>query len=276
MRGFERGADDFVAKPFSYGELRLRIAALLRRARERRADGRLRVGELSLDPAAREVRVRGARVELSAKEFALLRRLAAEPTRVYTKSELLKDVWGFRALGATRTLDSHACRLRRKLSRRRRPVRDQRVGRRLPADRRRGRRRRRRGDRGRAGGAGMTARCSPPPAGPRRSPRSPSPRPCAPRPRGASRSSPRRRTSCADRSARRCSASTASAATRPAPGASPRSSSSCAGRGSRSPTSTRRPAGAWRPTARRPSTSARCWPRRPTRGARWRARSRAS
>ena len=116
VRGFERGADDFVTKPFSYGELRLRIAAVLRRARERRVDGRLRVGELSLDPVAREVRVRGARVDLSAKEFALLRRLAAEPTRVYTKSELLRDVWGFRALGATRTLDSHACRLRRKLA----------------------------------------------------------------------------------------------------------------------------------------------------------------
>jgi DNA-binding response OmpR family regulator len=116
VRGFERGADDFVTKPFSYGELRLRIVALLRRARERRADGRLRVGELSLDPVAREVRVRGRRVELSGKEFALLRRLAAEPTRVYTKAELLKDVWGFRALGATRTLDSHACRLRRKLA----------------------------------------------------------------------------------------------------------------------------------------------------------------
>ena len=116
VRSFERGADDFVAKPFSYVELRLRVGALLRRARERRADGRLRVGELSLDPVAREVRVRGARVELSAKEFALLRRLAAEPTRVFTKAELLRDVWGFRALGVTRTLDSHACRLRRKLS----------------------------------------------------------------------------------------------------------------------------------------------------------------
>ena len=116
VRAFERGADDFVTKPFSYGELRLRIVALLRRARERRVDGRLRVGELSLDPVAREVRVRGTRVALSAKEFALLRRLAAEPTRVYTKAELLKDVWGFRALGATRTLDSHACRLRRKLA----------------------------------------------------------------------------------------------------------------------------------------------------------------
>ena len=116
VRGFERGADDFVAKPFSYGELRLRVAALLRRSRERRSEGRLRVGELEVDPVAREVRLRGARVVVSAKEFALLRRLASEPTRVWTKAELLRDVWGFRALGATRTLDSHACRLRQKLS----------------------------------------------------------------------------------------------------------------------------------------------------------------
>jgi len=116
VRGFERGADDFVSKPFAYGELRLRVAAVLRRSRERRADGRLRVGELDLDPVAREVRVRGGRVVLSQKEFALLRQLASEPTRVFTKAELLRDVWGFRALGATRTLDSHACRLRQKLS----------------------------------------------------------------------------------------------------------------------------------------------------------------
>ena len=115
VRGFERGADDFVAKPFAYGELRLRVAALLRRARERRVEGRLRVGELEIDPVSRDVRVRGVRVALSQKEFALLRRLAAEPTRVWTKAELLRDVWGFLALGATRTLDSHACRLRRKL-----------------------------------------------------------------------------------------------------------------------------------------------------------------
>jgi DNA-binding response OmpR family regulator len=116
VRGLERGADDFLAKPFSYAELRLRIAALLRRTRERPSEGRLRVGELELDPVAREVRLRGTRVMLSAKEFALLRRLAGEPTRVFTKSELLRDVWGFRAMGATRTLDSHACRLRQKLS----------------------------------------------------------------------------------------------------------------------------------------------------------------
>jgi DNA-binding response OmpR family regulator len=116
VRGFERGADDFVSKPFSYVELRLRVAALLRRSRERRSQGRLRVGELSLDPVGREVRLRGARIALSQKEFALLLQLASDPTRVWTKAELLRDVWGFRALGATRTLDSHACRLRQKLS----------------------------------------------------------------------------------------------------------------------------------------------------------------
>ena len=115
VRGFERGADDFVAKPFAYLELRLRIAAVLRRTRQRRGQGRLRVGELELDPASREVRLRGRRVDLSQKEFALLRALAVEPCRVLTKEELLRDVWGFRSLGTTRTLDSHACRLRHKL-----------------------------------------------------------------------------------------------------------------------------------------------------------------
>jgi DNA-binding response OmpR family regulator len=117
VRGFEQGADDFVAKPFSYGELRLRVAAVLRRTRERRHRGRLRVGDLEIDPASREARLRGRLVDLSAKEFALLRALAAEPTRVLTKEELLRDVWGFRAMGQTRTLDTHACRLRQKLGR---------------------------------------------------------------------------------------------------------------------------------------------------------------
>jgi DNA-binding response OmpR family regulator len=116
IRGFERGADDYVAKPYSYPELLGRVQAILRRAHGRRASGRLRVGDLDVDPASREVRIRGDRVELSQKEFALLRTLAAEPTRVFTKEELLRDVWGFRSLGSTRTLDSHACRLRHKLA----------------------------------------------------------------------------------------------------------------------------------------------------------------
>jgi DNA-binding response OmpR family regulator len=115
IRGFERGADDYVCKPFSYPELRSRVAALLRRAGQRPRAGRLRIGELMIDPVAREVTMRGTRIELSGKEFALLRALAAEPTRVFSKDELLRGVWGFRASGTTRTLDSHACRLRKKL-----------------------------------------------------------------------------------------------------------------------------------------------------------------
>ena len=104
-------------KPFSYGELRARLAALLWRANQRPGAGRLRVGPLELDPPSREVRLRGARLALSQKEYALLRALATEPTRVWTKDELLRTVWGYRAIGSTRTLDSHACRLRHKLGR---------------------------------------------------------------------------------------------------------------------------------------------------------------
>jgi DNA-binding response OmpR family regulator len=115
IRGFEKGLDDYVVKPFSYPELRLRIAAVLRRSRIRLQRGLLRVGELEIDPAGRSTTLRGRPVELAAKEFALLRTLASSPTRVFTKDELLRDVWGFRARGSTRTLDSHACRLRNKL-----------------------------------------------------------------------------------------------------------------------------------------------------------------
>ncbi len=118
LRGFDRGADDYVCKPFAYGELRARVAALLRRAQRRVGAGRLRVGPIVLDPASREVLVHDERVELSQKEFALLRHLATEPTRVFTKQELLRTVWGFQSLGRTRTLDTHACRLRAKLGRR--------------------------------------------------------------------------------------------------------------------------------------------------------------
>lgn len=116
VRGFDRGADDFLAKPFSYPELRGRIRALLRRCGSRDGGGRLRIGDLEVDALSRQVRLRGRPVPLSQKEFALLRTLAISPTRVWTKEELLRDVWGFRSAGSTRTLDSHACRLRAKLA----------------------------------------------------------------------------------------------------------------------------------------------------------------
>lgn len=114
-RALDAGADDFLAKPFCYPELRARIAAVLRRSHGRPALGRMRVGQLELDPATREVLLRGDTIHLPAKEFALLRTLAADPTRVFRKEELLRAVWGYRSMGVTRTLDTHACRLRRRL-----------------------------------------------------------------------------------------------------------------------------------------------------------------
>jgi DNA-binding response OmpR family regulator len=114
VRGLESGADDYVLKPFHYEELRARIAAVLRR-REQRREGPCRVGEIVIDLSRRQVMVGEREVELSKKEFTLLRVLAADPCRVFTKEELLDSVWGYRSLNHTRTLDSHASRLRRKL-----------------------------------------------------------------------------------------------------------------------------------------------------------------
>jgi DNA-binding response OmpR family regulator len=116
VRGFERGADDYLVKPFSYPELRGRIAALLRRARNRPRLARLKIGRLEIDAVGRQVWLAGEPVVLSKKEFALLRALASDPTRVYTREELLRGGWGFQSIGRTRTLDSHASRLRKKLS----------------------------------------------------------------------------------------------------------------------------------------------------------------
>ncbi|MBS1861274.1 MAG: response regulator transcription factor [Actinobacteria bacterium] len=115
VRGLDLGADDYVQKPFVYEELRARITAVLRRGHSRH-EGPVRVGEIVIDPSRRKVVVGDREVHLAKKEFTLLRALASDPTRVFSKEELLRDVWGFRApAGKTRTLDSHASRLRRKL-----------------------------------------------------------------------------------------------------------------------------------------------------------------
>ena len=113
VRAFERGADD-VAERDLYPELVARIHAVLRRATAGQADV-LEVGELVVDRRARQVRVHGVPVSLAAREFDLAAGLARDPHRVFTKEELLRDVWGYGGRLVTRTVDSHASRLRRKL-----------------------------------------------------------------------------------------------------------------------------------------------------------------
>jgi DNA-binding response OmpR family regulator len=115
VRAFDGGCDDYVGRPFHYEELLARIRAVLRRVSQP-ASELVTVGDLLVDRAARRVMVGGTAVALAAKEYDLLVKLASEPGRVFTKEQLLRDVWGFRSLGRTRTLDSHASRLRRKLA----------------------------------------------------------------------------------------------------------------------------------------------------------------
>jgi DNA-binding response OmpR family regulator len=114
VRGLDSGADDYLVKPFRYPELRARIGAVLRR-RERHHEGPTRVGDLIIDPMRRRVTVGEREIHLAKKEFALLRVLASDPTRVFTKEELLDRIWAYKGNSKTRTLDSHASRLRRKL-----------------------------------------------------------------------------------------------------------------------------------------------------------------
>ena len=115
VRAFAGGADDVVERPFNYDELLARIRAVLRRSAPPRQE-LVEVGDLVVDRRTRRVAVRGQPVELAGREFELAAKLATDPHRVFTKDELLREVWGFRSLGRTRTLDSHASRLRRKLN----------------------------------------------------------------------------------------------------------------------------------------------------------------
>jgi DNA-binding response OmpR family regulator len=115
LRAFEHGADDVVAKPASYPEVRARLGALLRRRRSRRGEVR-RVRDLEIDTRARLVLLAGEPIALSQREFTLLVHLAGEPERVFTKAELTTELWGYPAECSTRTLDSHVCRVRHKLA----------------------------------------------------------------------------------------------------------------------------------------------------------------
>lgn len=116
IHAFERGCDDYLVKPFSFGELRGRIAAVLRRQGAPARSDLIDLDELVIDTKRREVEMLGRRLTLTDKEFSLLVALAADPERVFERDELLGRVWGYAPGNNTRTLDSHACRLRGKLS----------------------------------------------------------------------------------------------------------------------------------------------------------------
>ena len=114
VAGLENGADDYVVKPFGIMELQARVKAVLRRA-QRQGDRVLTCGDLEIDPAAREVRKAGKLVELTFKEFELLKLLCARRGVALTRDEILQAVWDYDYTGETRTVDMHVKALRQKL-----------------------------------------------------------------------------------------------------------------------------------------------------------------
>ena len=118
--GLEMGADDYITKPFSLRELEARIKSVLRRARAGAAgDGQdetpILRGNLRIDPVRREVTIGDRHVELTPKEFDLLRLFAANPGRVFPRKYLLEKIWDYSYEGYDRTIDSHINRLRAKV-----------------------------------------------------------------------------------------------------------------------------------------------------------------
>jgi DNA-binding response OmpR family regulator len=118
--GLETGADDYLIKPFSIHELLARVKAIFRRvelssAKQQPEGERIVCGGMEIDIEKREVRIRGNRVELTAKEFDLLAQFAARPGKVYSRKQLLDLVWGYQHDGYEHTVNSHINRLRNKI-----------------------------------------------------------------------------------------------------------------------------------------------------------------
>lgn len=115
VAGLDAGLDDYLTKPFNPRELVARVNAVIRRATGSGGQRPLAVGNLSLDPARREVTVDGRQIPLRAKEFELLEAFCRQPGIVLTRDKLLENVWGFAYPGETRTVDVHVKQLRDKL-----------------------------------------------------------------------------------------------------------------------------------------------------------------
>lgn len=117
INGLEMGADDYVVKPFEIKELLARVHAVLRRTEpeEKNGEKKLSFDKLTINLDSYELIVDGKRVDTPPKEMELLFHLAASPNRVYTRNQLLDEVWGFDYFGDSRTVDVHVKRLREKL-----------------------------------------------------------------------------------------------------------------------------------------------------------------
>ncbi len=115
VAGLDRGADDYLAKPFGMAEMVSRVRAVLRRVSPKTENGILRQGDLVLDPLSHTVTVCGAEVSLTLKEYDILRLFLENPGQVFSREQLLSAVWGMDFVGESRTVDVHIATLRDKL-----------------------------------------------------------------------------------------------------------------------------------------------------------------
>ncbi len=123
IQGFEKGADDYIVKPFSPKEVIMRVKAMLKRTQRQddrdariEEDDILEIGDLVINHEAHTVTIAGQELAITPKEFDLLYFMASSPNKVFSREELLKEVWNYEYFGDLRTVDTHVKRLREKLS----------------------------------------------------------------------------------------------------------------------------------------------------------------